>query len=122
MAIKPQKNKTARGTAARIGEARLVRLGLQNEKLQNEVRRLKGEVAPVKQIKAEVIRANVTVKQQLLALPYRLSSQLANTSDPRECAKIMEAAIVQACNDLAYGTPAEDEICPCYGRAKEEAK
>lgn len=119
MATKPQKDRTARGTTARIGEERLVRLRLQNEKLQNEVRRLKGELVPVEQIKAEVIRANITVKTQFLALPFRLSSQMASTSDPQECTKIMEAAIIQACNDLAYETPAEDGICPCCGQRRE---
>jgi hypothetical protein len=117
MATKRQKNSAVRGTTARIGEERLVRLRLQNEKLSNEVRRLKGEVAPVEQIKAEVIRANTTVKTQLLALPHRLGDQMASTLDPKECGRILQEAITQCLNDLAYAREIAPETCPSCGRA-----
>jgi hypothetical protein len=127
MATKPQKDRTARGTTARIGEARLVRLRLQNEKLNNEVRRLKGEVAPVEQIKAEVIRANMTVKVQFLSLGPRLSPALASMSDSHEISRMLTREIEQICNDLAYSKEVPPQSCPTCGAklsggTKEEAQ
>lgn len=121
MATNRQQDRTARGTAARIGEERLVRLRLQNEKLQNEVHRLKDEVAPVEQIKAEVLKANAVVKAQLLALPFRLGNQLASATDPRECATILEKALIDCLNDLAYEREQQPQpdTCPVCGAKKE---
>src|SRR5438128_2698100 len=116
MKTKPPKETTA----GRISQARLTRLTRQNEKLEIEVQRLKGEVGPIETFKQEVLRANAVVKTQLLALPFRLADQLATATDSHDCSQILQEAITQACNDLAYGTPAEDGICPCCGQKKEE--
>jgi hypothetical protein len=85
-----------------IRKQRLMKLKHQNSKLKIEVRRLKGEVAPVEQIKGQVIQANLVVKTQLLALPVRLADQMAHTTEPSACAKILQEAIIEALNNLAY--------------------
>jgi len=123
MATKPQKDRTARGTAARIGAARLVRLGLQNEKLQNEVRKLKGQVGDIDKFKREVLAANAVVKQQILAVPFRLMEILAGISESREIARVLHETLVEALNDLAYEREheARPDVCPCCGQKKDEA-
>ena len=122
MTMTPKQNKPVKGTAGQIAEARLQRLQHQNEKLQIEVRRLKAEWVPFESIKSDVLRANATVKQQLLALPYRLSESLAQVSEPREVARILREALVQCLNDLAHGREqeAQPDICPCCGQRKGE--
>ena len=114
MAMTP-KQRPARGAAGQIAEERLKRLQNQNAKLLIEIQRLRGEVGPIEEFKQEVLRANAVVKTQLLALPYRLSSQMASATDERECTKLMEAAIVQACNDLAFEREQPPETCPTCG-------
>jgi hypothetical protein len=115
-----KQDKLSRGTAGRIAEARLKRLTHQNEKLHIEVQRLRGEVGPIEAFKQMVLKANSVVRSQFLGLPHRLSSQMASTADPRECATILEAAIVRICNDLAFEKERPPQNCPTCGRGMEE--
>jgi predicted nuclease with TOPRIM domain len=85
-----------------LQDERLKRLKLQNKKLDTELRKLRGQVGDIEKHRREVLAANSTVKQQVLAVPFRLSLQLAQTTDPAECARIMGAALVECLNDLAY--------------------
>jgi hypothetical protein len=106
-------------TLEKIRVQRLTKYKHQNSKLAIEVTKLKGQVGDVETIKREVLAANATVKQQLLALPYRLNDTLASTNEPREVARLLTQAIVEALNDLAYGElyQPEEDICPlCSGR------
>ena len=119
MRTKPPKETTA----GRISQARLTRLLRQNEKLGIEVQRLRDEVGPIETFKQAVLKANAVVKTQLLALPYRLADQMATATDSRECRTILQEAITQACNDLAFERERPPEICPtCGGKLKEEER
>jgi hypothetical protein len=73
----------------------------QIKKLRFENRRLHGELVPIERIKREVLRANVIVKAQLLALPDRLAPCLMGVTDPRDIRHILRQEIDQALNDLA---------------------
>jgi hypothetical protein len=106
--------------AARISAARLIRLTRQNEKLAIEVQRLRGEVGPIEVHRQEVLKANGVVRQQILAVPYRLGPQLATTTDPQQCGKLLEDALVQCLNDLAYARQVPPSVCPtCHREMKK---
>lgn len=109
----PKDNKKGaenRALTNKLATARLKRLNTQNSKLSIELRKLKGQVGDIAQHRREVLQANSTVKQQVLAVPFRISLQVAKCSDPAECARIMEAALVECLSDLAYErTEAEKE-------------
>ena len=119
MKTKPPKETTA----GRISQARLTRLTRQNEKLEIEVQRLRGEVGPIEVIRREVIRANTLVKGQFLSIGPRLAPQLASMADPREISKLLTTEIEQTCNDLAHGTEKnvdEQGRCIFCGAGEEE--
>jgi hypothetical protein len=119
MKHQPEDEKTRAGKESSLETLRrhrIVRVKRQNEKLRLDLKKTKGELVPLEKIKHEVLAANAVVKQQLLSLPFRLGSQLAGTSDPRECSKILEVALVQCLNDLAYGTPLKTEFAPVVAR------
>src|SRR5437867_501326 len=95
----------------------------QNEKLEIEVQRLRGEVGNIDDFKQEVHKANAVVRQQFLALSYRLSPTLAPLSDPHDIQRIMDEAVIQACNDLAFErelSQSQPDRCPYCGRAMKE--
>jgi hypothetical protein len=107
-------------TAGRISAARLTRLTRQNEKLEIEVQRLRGEVGPIEEFKQMVLKANAVVRLQFLALSHRLSPTLAPLSDPRDIQRIMDESVIQACNDLAFERERPQETCPTCGTTMKE--
>src|SRR5438309_1873513 len=92
-------SKEVKATTTKIAEARLTRLRHQNAKLGLEVRRLKGQVGDVEKHRREVLAANSTVKQQILAVPVRDGPALGLT---REQIAGLTQALTECLNDLAY--------------------
>ena len=122
---KPAPAKEAPSSLETLRRHRITRVKRQNEKLGLELKKTKGELVSREGLVREVLAANAIVRQQFLALPFRLADQMANALDPRECARIMRAAIVSCCNDLAFEKERPPDTCPTCGRAmegKEEEK
>jgi hypothetical protein len=97
-----KKGAAYKALTTKLAEQRLIRLRQQNAKLKLELRKLRGQVAPVDEIKRQVLAANHVVKNQLLALPDRLAMPLIHLSDPRDIRRVLRDGIVDALNDLAY--------------------
>ncbi len=116
---KPQPGKES--SLETLRRHRIVRVRRQNEKLALDLKKTKGEMVPLAEIKREVLAANAVVKQQLLAIPFRLATTLATISDPRELGRVLSEALVEALNDLAYERNLYQPpgTCPCYGSRKE---
>ena len=95
-------SKEVKATTTKIAEERLKRLRHQNSKLSLEVRKLKGQLAPIEELKREVLAANQVVKQKLLSLPTRLAPPLAGNSNPAEIEALIREAITDAVNELCY--------------------
>ncbi len=89
-------------TTTKLAQERLKRLKHQNKKLVLEISEKTGRVVSADDLKREVLAANATVKQQLLAIPYRECDRLASETNPAEVARILTAVITEALNDLAY--------------------
>jgi hypothetical protein len=105
-------------TAKRISQARLLRLTRQNEKLEIEEQRLKGEVGPIEDFMPMVLRANSLVKGQILSVPIRVGPGLGLT---REQIESIKQELVGCCNDLAFERERPVGTCPtCGGKLKEE--
>lgn len=98
----PRVAKAVKAITTLTAEERHQRLVHQNMKLKLEIAEKTKRLVPLERIKFEVLQANHTVKQQLLALPFRLAAQLAALSDPRDIHQVLERAITQCLNDLAY--------------------
>jgi len=94
----------------KTAEERLKRLKKQNEKLALELKKAKGDSVSFEKHKREVLAANAVVKQQLLAVPFRLATQLAAIDDPREVSRVLTAALTECLNDLAYERDQEKEV------------
>src|SRR2546426_10625275 len=94
MKTKPPKETTA----GRISQARLTRLTRQNEKLEIEVQRLRGEVGPLEEFKQVVLRANSVVKLQILSVPIREGPRLGLSG---EQITGLNQALADSLNDLA---------------------
>lgn len=105
--IEQEKKQNKRGSAyvsiaTKLAQERLTRLKQQNSKLRLDLKKTKGEVGDIEQLKRSVLAANHTVKQQLLALPSRLAPRLVGLSDKGEIIRLLTAALSEALNDLAY--------------------
>src|SRR5712691_9801062 len=70
---------TGAATDRLISKERLKRLTHQNEKLNIEMQRLRGEVGPIEDFKHVVLRANSVVKLQILSVPIRVGPTLGLT-------------------------------------------
>jgi hypothetical protein len=99
-----KKGKEYSALTTKLAEQRLIRLKHQNSKLKIELRKLRGQVVPLEQLKREVLAANQVVKNQLLALPDRLAMPLIHLTDPRDIRRVLRDGIADALNDLAYET------------------
>lgn len=103
-----KKGRAQKSVTLKISEERLKRLRNQNAKLGIDVKRLKGELMPVDDLKREVIKANLTVKTHLLGIPARLATRLSGMTDPWEIEQTLRYEIEQALNDLAHGFGANE--------------
>jgi hypothetical protein len=101
-ATNDHKGAAYKALTTKLAEQRLIRLRQQNAKLKLELRKLRGQVAPLEDIKRQVLAANQVVKNQLLALPDRLAMPLIYLTDPRDIRRVLREGIVDALNDLAY--------------------
>ena len=97
-----QFSKRVKGITEKTAEARLKRVTLQNKKLLIDVKEKTGAVVDLESHRREVLAANAVVRQQALAIPFRLAPTLAAISDPKEIHKVLHAALVECFNDLAY--------------------
>jgi len=88
---------------------RTVRLKKQTEKLTMEVARLRGELVPLEEFKADVVRANLAVKARLLAIPARCVPRLFAAESPVILAAILQTEIRDALVDLSSGIGEEEE-------------
>jgi orotate phosphoribosyltransferase-like protein len=95
-------------TLEKIRQERLKKLRAQNERLRFEMRKIKTEWVRLEDIKAEVIKANFTVKSQLLALPSRVAVRLTGITKAYEIERLLRTEITDALNELAYGFGAKD--------------
>lgn len=99
----PRVSKAVQALTTRTAQQRLKKMTLQNEKLQMQVRQLRGELAPVQDLKSEVIKANHVVKNKLLGLPSRLAPRLSGMTEPGEIQQTLRHEIEEALSELAYG-------------------
>lgn len=104
-----KKGKEFESISLRTAKARLTRVLRQNEKINLELKRLKGDSVSFEVHKREVLAANSTVKQQVLAVPHRLAAQLTAIDDPREVSRVLTEALTECLNDLAYERDQEKE-------------
>jgi hypothetical protein len=95
------------GTDKRLAVEKILRLRAQNEKLNMEVARLRGELQPVEEMRRDVIAANGAVKAKLLSLPAHLAPALAATATAGEAHFLLHQAIYEALLDLS--NPGEEE-------------
>jgi hypothetical protein len=95
-------SKAEKAVSIRLAEARLKRLEAQNQKLALEMRAKQGNLVELDVIKRQVLAANHTVKNQLLALPNRLAGDLSVTTDPRAIREMLRRSIIETLNELAY--------------------
>jgi hypothetical protein len=98
----PTVSKAVKATTTKITEERLKRLRHQNAKLSIEVKRLRGQLAPVEEVKRAVLAANTVVKQRLLALPSKLALQLSLLTNPAEIEALLREQLTDTINELAY--------------------
>jgi len=115
-----KKGKEYDSVTLRTAKARLTRVLRLNQKLALEVATLKGSLVPLKTMKAEVIKANLTVKSQLMALPSRVAMRLSGMTDARQIEQLLRAEITEALNELAYGFGAQDRDGTDEGDGDEE--
>lgn len=92
-----------KSTLEQIREQRLKKLKHTNEKLTIEIKRLKGGLVLVDDLKREVIQANTIVKNRLLGIPAKLAPRLAGMTEPHEIQQTLRYEIETALNELAYG-------------------
>jgi hypothetical protein len=85
-----------------IRRERLLKYKLGNAKLGVEVQKLRAQVGNIEDFKQEVLAANATVRQQLLALAFQLPPQLLPLTDVRAMQKLIHDSLVKALNDLAF--------------------
>jgi hypothetical protein len=90
------------GITQKLAQERLRRLRHQNRALVLTIAEKKGEVVSADELKRLVLSANASVKQQILAIPFRISESLASITEPREIARVLHQALTAALNDLAY--------------------
>lgn len=100
----PRVSRKVKALTTQISEERLKRLRNQNSKLLIEVRKLKEELVPVDSLKSVVIKANLTVKANLLGIGPRNATRLAGMQDPGEISQLITFEIQTALNDLAFTT------------------
>ncbi len=98
----PRVSRKVKALTTQISEERLKRLRNQNSKLLIEVRKLKEELVPVDSLKSVVIKANLTVKANLLGIGPRNATRLAGMQDPGEISQLITFEIQAALNDLAF--------------------
>lgn len=107
---KPRKKGAAfDAITTRTAEERLKRLKKQNEKLTLELKKTKGDSVSFEKHKREVLAANSTVKQQILAVPVRDGPTLGLT---KEQILGLTESLKQALNDLAYERTDRDSTAP----------
>lgn len=66
-----------------------------------------GVLVPVEHVATEVGREYTRVRSRLLAIPSKLAPDVAIVDDVGECRRLLEAAIVDALNELAADAAAE---------------
>jgi hypothetical protein len=71
-----------------------------------ELAKARGEVAPTKEINQYVATMILRAREILLRMPAELSDRVAQTSDPIECKRLLEAEIHRALRQLAEFTAA----------------
>jgi predicted transcriptional regulator len=112
----------AASTLEKIRVERLAKLRHQNAKLSIELKRLQAKVVDFESLKADVLRANAVVKNELFAMAFRMAGPLAATDTPQDVRALLTAEVTRVCNSLAY----EREIyrqpgaCPCCGAATQK--
>lgn len=87
--------KARKALSVKLAEARLKRLNAQNKKLALDYKSKTGGLVSLEVIMREVLAANVSVKNQVLAVIER-----ANL--PRESKLALRQEMIRALNDLAY--------------------
>lgn len=90
-----KRSKANKAVSLRIAEERLKRLRKQNKKIDLDIQSRSGGLVDYETIKRQVIQANLSVKQQVLAVIER-----ANLA--RETKIDLKQQLTQALNDLAY--------------------
>ena len=75
---------------------------LKIEKAEKELQLKLGTLVELAVIKRQVLAANYTVKNQLLALPDRLAGELAVMTDPHAIRNRLRTSIIETLNELAY--------------------
>lgn len=88
--------------AKQVLERRVKRLSWQNELLQLDVERKRGQFVDADEMIRAVRRANEVVKQSFYALCVRLSEPLSEMTNPSEIRDFLHREIRQVFNDLAY--------------------
>jgi regulator of replication initiation timing len=108
-ALLQQTDGTTHSTLEKIRLQRLERLVTQNERYRLELEKMKQAWVPRAQFQADVIRANIAVKMQFLALGPRVAPELATMTDARDIGRRLTQEVERICNDLAYGTDGRKE-------------
>src|SRR5262245_34508726 len=83
----------SKSTLERYRLKRLEKISLQNKKLKLELERIRGTHVEFEAIKRQVIAANTTVKNHLLALPYRLAQKIASMTEPSQIQELLRKEI-----------------------------
>lgn len=98
----PRTSQKVKALTTQISEERLKRLKNQNAKLVIEVRKLKQILVPIESLKSAVMKANHTVKTNLLGIGPRNATRLAGMQDPAEISQLITFEIQSALNDLSF--------------------
>ena len=92
----------------RIAKAKAKEGAYRAQMAELEYRRRTGELVPVDEVAASWVRQVGIAKGRLLAMPLRISAQLARETDPRAIEQLPEDALLDVLEELANGGHSTD--------------
>lgn len=102
----PRVSKAVKALTTSTSEERLKRLVKQNEKLDLEIGKTKGELVELEQVRRYVFQCNSIVRTRFLSLPDKLAPRLVGLPIAKAAQELREA-ITSCLNELAYETGAK---------------